>query len=163
MDIIKRYILKEFAESFGFALLVFTLVFTVGNIMHVADLIINKGVNVLQVLKIFFLLIPSLLTFTIPIAVLLGTLLAFGRLAGDSEIQAMLYSGISLYRISVPVIIFVIVLAMFCALVNDRIATEFGFEARRVLKQVGVENPSAMIEPGVFSRFGSYIIFAYAV
>jgi len=102
MDIIKRYILKEFLEAFGLALLVFTLVFTVGNIMQVADLIINKGINFLQVLKIFFLLIPSLLTFTIPMAVLLGTLLAFGRLAGDSEIQAMLYSGISLWRISVP-------------------------------------------------------------
>jgi len=163
MDIIKRYVLREFLSAFVFSLVVFTLVFTVGNIMQVADLIINKGVNLFQVIKVFFLLMPSLLTFTIPMAVLLGTLMAFGRLAGDSEIQAMLYSGISLYRIAVPVIVFVLVLSCVCVLINDRVATEFGFEARKVLKQVGVENPRALVEPGVFTRFGNYIIFAYGV
>jgi lipopolysaccharide export LptBFGC system permease protein LptF len=130
MDTLKKYLLKEFVEAFLLSLLVFTLVFTVGNIMQVADLIINKGVNIIQVIKVFFLLMPSLLTFTIPMAVLLSSLLTFGRLAGDSEIQAMMYSGISLWRIAAPVIIFVLVLGMLCVLINDRIATEFGFEAR---------------------------------
>ncbi len=163
MDVLKRYVVGEFAGAFVFSLFIFTLVFTVGNIMQVADLIINKGVGILDVFRVFFLLMPSLLTFTIPMSVLLGTLLAFGRLAGDSEIQAMLYSGISIYRITVPVIILVLVLSMFCVLVNDRVATEFGFEARRVLKEVGVQNPRALIEPGVFTRFGNYVIFAYGV
>jgi lipopolysaccharide export LptBFGC system permease protein LptF len=130
MDTLKKYLLKEFVEAFLLSLLIFTLVFTVGNIMQVADLIINKGVNIIQVIKVFFLLMPSLLTFTIPMAVLLSSLLTFGRLAGDSEIQAMMYSGISLWRIAAPVIIFVLVLGMLCVLINDRIATEFGFEAR---------------------------------
>jgi len=161
MDVIKRYIVGEFAGAFLFALGIFTLVFTVGNLIPVADFIINKGANIFSVLKLFGLLIPSLLTYTVPSSILLGTLLAFGRLAADSEMQAMLYSGMNLRRLTMPVIILAFAISMFCALVNDRIATEFGFEQRRMVKEIGVRNPRALIEPGVFTRFGGYIIFAY--
>ena len=49
---------------------------------------------------------PSFLTFTIPTSVLLGILLTFGRLSGDSEITAFKASGMSLYQLFVPIFVF---------------------------------------------------------
>ena len=164
MHIIRHYTLKEFVGPFFLSLLVSTMIMTTGHIVQVADLIINKGVNGLYVMQLFLLLMPWLLTFTIPISVLSATLLAFGRLSSDNEVIAMKANGIGLVKIASPIVVTGLIVSLFCVPLNDRILPESGYRARKLIKEIGIKNPLALLEPGVFIKgFKNYIIFIYNI
>ena len=96
------YILKETLPILLISLLTFTLILLMDKILKLIELIIS-GVSFSQILMLLFFISPSFLIFTIPMAFLLGTLLSFGRLSGDSEITAFKASGVSLYQLFFPI------------------------------------------------------------
>ncbi len=100
------YILKEILPIFLIGLMVFTVILLMDKIFKLIELIVTRGVNVSQILMLLLFISPSFLIFTIPMAVLLAILLAFGRLSSDSEITAFKASGMSLYQLFLPVSIF---------------------------------------------------------
>ena len=106
MKIIDRYILKELLPPFGLGILLFTFVLLINRIFKLTDLIINKGVSPFDILRLLSYMMPSLLTLTIPMAVLLAALVAFGRLSTDCEVTALKASGFSLTRLMLPVMAF---------------------------------------------------------
>jgi LPS export ABC transporter permease LptF len=164
MRIINRYILKELGGPFMGALLVSTFILAAGNIMQTADMVMNKGVELLQVIQIFLLFLPYVLIFTIPISVLGAILLGFGRLSGDNEITALRTSGVSIRRLIFPVIVCGFIISLFNVPLNDRILPQSEFAARKLIKSVGIKHPAAMLEPGTFVRgFKNYIIFIHGV
>jgi len=75
-------------------------------ILKLIELIVNRGGSLYNILMLFVFISPSFLIITIPISVLLGTLLTFGRLSSDSEITAFKASGTSLYQLFLPVSVF---------------------------------------------------------
>ncbi len=105
MRIVDRYILREMLSSLGLGLLLFTLVLFAGRLLKLMELIVTRGVPAGTVLTLFLYLLPSFLVITIPMAVLLGTLNAYGRLAADNEVLALRASGWSLYRLIVPALL----------------------------------------------------------
>ncbi len=96
------YILRETLPIFFIALLTFTVILLMDKILRLIELIVS-GVGFSQILMLLFFISPSFLIFTIPMAFLLGTLLSFGRLSGDSEITAFKASGVSLYQLFLPI------------------------------------------------------------
>ena len=100
------YILKEILPIFLIGLMIFTVILLMDKIFKLIELIVTRGVNVSQILMLLLFISPSFLIFTIPMAVLLAILLAFGRLSSDSEITAFKASGMSLYQLFLPVSIF---------------------------------------------------------
>lgn len=164
MKILRNYILKELVGPFLISLAVFTFVMVMGNIVKMADMVINKGVSVISILKIFITLIPYLLSFTLPMAMLTATIMCFGRLASDNEVVAMKASGISLYKIGLPVVIFAFLVSLFQVYLNDTIIAKSHYYMRRVLKDVGLKNPTAYLEPGTFIKeFKGHIVFIHSI
>jgi lipopolysaccharide export system permease protein len=106
---INKYILSELTGPCLLGLLIFTFVLLMDRVLDLIELVINKGVSFKVVLELLVYIMPSFLVLTIPMAVLVATLTAFGRLSTDSEITAMKASGISLYSLFVPVEFFAIV------------------------------------------------------
>ena len=103
------YILKEILPVFLIGLMVFTVILLMDKILKLIELVVARGVSPSQILMLLVFISPSFLIFTIPMAVLLSTLISFGRLSGDSEITAFKASGMSLYQLFFPVSIFSIV------------------------------------------------------
>ena len=101
--LIDRYILKEIAVPFFMILCVLTFVLLMGKILQVMDLMINKGIGFTDIARLMLYMMPSFLMFTIPISLLIAILIGLGRLSGDNEWTVMKMSGISLYRLSLPV------------------------------------------------------------
>jgi lipopolysaccharide export system permease protein len=164
MRILTKYMLKEMGGPFLGALFVLTLILAAGNIIQTADMVMNKGVDIIDVVKVFFLFLPYVLIFTIPISVLAGVLLGFGRLSGDNEVTAIRTSGISLRKVILPVIICGFIVSLANIPLNDRVLPESEFAARKLLKKIGIANPTALLEPGVFIKgFQDYIIFVHKV
>ncbi len=105
MRIVDRYILREMLSSLALGLLLFTLVLFAGRLLKLMELIVTRGVPAGMVLTLFLYLLPSFLVITVPMAVLLGTLSAYGRLAADNEVLALRTAGWSLYRLIVPALL----------------------------------------------------------
>ncbi len=110
--ILNSYIIKEIAFPFFMSLLILTFILLIGKILQLMDLMINKGVDFLSIVKLILYLMPSFLTFTIPISLLISVLMAFGRLSGDSEIVVMKASGVSLYQLVQPVLFVAVTAAL---------------------------------------------------
>jgi lipopolysaccharide export system permease protein len=107
---INRYILREIFVPFALGLAVFTFILLIARILKLVEMIVNRGVPLLQVLKLFSYILPGFLEVTVPMALLLGVLIAFGRLSSDSEIIALKTSGISLYQLLYPVVLFAVII-----------------------------------------------------
>lgn len=100
------YILKEIIPIFFIGLMTLTIILLMDKILKLIELIVARGGSLSDVLMLFLFISPSFLIITIPVAVLLATLLTFGRLSSDSEITAFKASGMSLYQLFFPISIF---------------------------------------------------------
>ena len=88
----------------GLGLLVFTFILLLQPITQLTGILISRGADLPTILRLFANLLPSIFAITIPMAFLLGVLLAFGRMASDSEIVALRASGVSPLQLLRPVI-----------------------------------------------------------
>ena len=104
MRILDRYIVRETLLPFAIALVVFTFVLIIPFILDLAEELIAKGVAWPVILQLMATLLPATLGLTIPMALLLGILIAFGRLSADREIVVLMACGVSPYRLLRPVL-----------------------------------------------------------
>jgi lipopolysaccharide export system permease protein len=157
---ISKYILKELAGPFFLGLLIFTFVLLMEKVLDLIELVINKGVSLKAVLELIVYIMPSFLVLTIPMAVLVATLTAFGRLSTDSEITAMKASGISLYSLFVPVIIFSIVTSFLTFFLYARALPWGNHNFRAVLYELARTKASVGLKEHVFnSTFRGLVIY----
>ena len=103
MRILDRYVIREVLVPFVIGLLVFTFMLIIPFLIDYAESFISKGVPVLVVLRVMATLLPGALALTIPMSLLLGLLVAFGRLSADREFVAMQACGVSRLRLLRPV------------------------------------------------------------
>jgi len=101
-----RYLMRELLPSFLLGMIGFTFILLTGRILQLTELFVNKGIPLASILKILYFLLPSFLVLTIPMATLLSVLLTFSRLSSDNEITALKASGVSLYQMAPPVLMF---------------------------------------------------------
>ena len=101
-----KYILNEIWPTFLAGLLVFVFIVMATKMLSITDLIVARGVSLFQVSKMVAYLLPDIIGFALPAASLIAVVLAFLRLSVDSEIIALKSSGISLYQMLPPVLVF---------------------------------------------------------
>src|SRR5438093_5384310 len=109
LKILDRYLVREVVLPSLIGLLVLTFVLEIPPILREGEQLIAKGVELSTVAHVLLTLLPQALGLTIPMAVLLGLLIAFGRLSGDREFVALQACGISLTRLLRPVALIAIV------------------------------------------------------
>jgi lipopolysaccharide export system permease protein len=105
-QILYRYLILEILPPFGVSLLGFTAIVFLGRMMKVTQMIVVKGVGLIDVLKVCVFLLPYLLVFTLPMAATVGILLAMTRLSVDQEMNAMKTAGLSYSQLLPPVLAF---------------------------------------------------------
>lgn len=158
--IIDRYIFKEAAQFFGVTLLTFISVLLTLRMLKFAALIINKGVETSQILNLFLAIIPPFLEIAIPLSALLGVMLAFSRLSGDSEIIIMRASGIGILRLALPVAIFGLI-ALSTNLVVSIYLRPWGFaRLSEVLFDIARSRTTSGLSPGVFNKLQDLTLYA---
>ena len=148
--ILSLYIIREISSLFLLGIVLFTLVLLMGRLIKLTELVVSRGVPFADVSKMILYLIPSFLTYTIPMAFLLAVLLAFGRLSADNEIIVIKASGISLFQVMPPVLFCALVAALFAFGVSS-IGAPWGNSAFRELSlQVLTKNIAATIREKTF-------------
>lgn len=158
---IDRYLAREVILPATLGLLVFTLVLLMGRLVKLADLVINKGVALGDILALFAALVPSFLTISIPLAFLLGIMIGLGRMSADSETVALKAVGISLANLARPIMI----LALLCSLLTAVAGfwlEPWGYRAFKAkLFDITSKKASIGIQPRVFmSQFNNLTFYA---
>lgn len=160
MSILHRYILREAIVPFLLGLGVFTLILFVARILKLAELVVSRGVPLEEVLRLFAFILPAFLEVTIPMAVLLGVLIAFGRLSSDSELIALTASGVSLRRLMLPVLMFALAAWVLALLVSLHGRPWGNKRLRETLYEVAKTRATAGIREKVFSdEFEGLVIY----
>ncbi|MBI1977490.1 MAG: LptF/LptG family permease [Candidatus Omnitrophica bacterium] len=160
MNLLRTYCLKELLSPFLTSLFLVTFIFMVGNLFDLADLLVNKGVSLFDLLKLIVLMIPSLLGFILPTAALTSVLLVFGSFAQNNEITAMKASGIHLVRIFLPVVGVAFLLSFFSLFLIDQVQPRSEYESRQLVRQLVVKHPAAYLEAGRFIKdFQGYTLW----
>lgn len=110
---IYAYVFKEILEILLLSLIVLTFIMVIGRIGQITDLIINKGVEIKDIVLLIVYSSPPYLTFTLPMSFLLSTIVVLGRLSTENEILAIKAHGINLNRLYIPVAILGITISLF--------------------------------------------------
>jgi lipopolysaccharide export system permease protein len=159
MRILNRYILKEHIGPFLFGFSVVTFVLVMDFIIDIMDLIIDKGLSAWTILEIFGLNLAWMLALSVPMAVLVATLMAYGRLSADNEISAIKSSGTSLYTIVAPALAASIVLAVLLILFSNFVLPEFNLRARNLMSDISKKRPTLTFKAGIFmDEFPGYTV-----
>ena len=160
MRILDRYIVREVFRHALLGLAVFTFVFFVPQLVRLMELLVRHSGSGGQILKVFLCVFPGVLTFTVPMAVLVGVLLGLGRMSADSEIIALTALGIGRRRILVPVG----VLALAGLLITAMMTLWLGPISLRTLHTVEADliasQISFQVQPRVFDeRFPKIVLY----
>lgn len=149
MRILNRYIVLDYLILFLTGLGLITFVMTIGAMVKAVDLM-ARGISPMLIVKFFFLNVPYILSFSMPISTLFAALLLFGRLSMDNEISAMKACGLSLWRSVAPLIVLSIFLSAVCIYINCEVAPNAKHANKELLRSAGVEEPISLLEEGRF-------------
>ena len=106
LSIMDRYVVTEMIVPFAFGVTVFTaLIMAIGSLFELVRYMVENGMPLSTAAQIFILRMPGLVVLTFPMATLLATLQAFGRLSGDFEIIALRACGVSVVRLIAPILL----------------------------------------------------------
>jgi lipopolysaccharide export system permease protein len=131
--IIDRYIVGECWLPFSSGCGIVTGVWLgADQVRDVFKLLAGTNVDFSIALSIILLNIPKILLITIPVGVLWATFLVFNRLSSDSEIIAMRAAGISLIRITVPAILFGLIMTAISFFISEVVVTWTEPTAKRI-------------------------------
>jgi lipopolysaccharide export system permease protein len=106
MKIIHKYIIQELLKIFVLTSLFLTLILFVDKTLFLTEMIINRGVTLIEVIQMMTYIAPAFLGFTIPISVLISVVVVFNQFSADNEIVVMKASGWSFTYLLRPVMVF---------------------------------------------------------
>ncbi len=110
--ILDEYVLREFALTFVMVLVTFVMLMLIFTFFELLSDIIKNKTPLVTVGEYLINLTPSMIYLITPLSVLIGVLVVFGIMNRNSEITAMKATGVSLYRITVPVVAIAAVLSV---------------------------------------------------
>ena len=155
------YVVKEHLLPILFAFAVIMLLLVLDTMLQAADMILGRGVSVRVAAELFFLHTAWQIALAVPMSILVGSLMAFGRLSGDNEIAAMRALGVGFHQLLWPALALAVVVALALVWFNDRVLPDFNHAARLLMMDIHRKRPTVSLEgrTGVFIQdFSNYHI-----
>ena len=153
------YIVRQHIGPFLFGIVVITFVLIMDLIVDYLDLFLGRGVALPTVLEVFFLSLGWMLALSIPMAVLVATLMAYGRLSQDHEITAMRAGGVSFVQILAPIFLVSALLAGGLLAYNDQVLPRANHRLANLLIDIHRKKPAIAIREGRFVNVQGYSIY----
>ena len=160
MQIFDRYVVREVVLPFALSLLLLTFLLIIPPVLKDAYPLIAKGVDALVVAKVLVMLLPQALAISIPMAVLLGLLIAFGRLSADREFVAMQSCGVSIYRLLRPLAVVAFAAMAGTAYVMIEARPDANQAFREIVFKEVASRVESKIQPRVlFDQFPGHVLY----
>src|SRR5262249_39741045 len=159
MRILDRYIVREIFRHALLGLVVFTFVFFVPQLVRLMELLVRHAGAPSQVLFLLLCTLPRVLTFTIPMAVLVGVLLGLGRMSADSELIALTALGIGRRRILLPVGVLALTGLLLMLAMTLWAGPRAERQFRRIEASLAASQASFQVPPRVFDERFPKLVF----
>ncbi len=127
---------SELAGPFAFGLSAFALIFAATQLLAISRLVAAEHAPVSAAIEYFLWQLPQIIVTVVPMAMLLGTLLALQRLSGESEITAMKAGGIGLIRAVAPLFVTSVIVSVAALAAQEQIVPYANDRATYVRDQV---------------------------
>jgi lipopolysaccharide export system permease protein len=150
--LLNRYLLRQLAAPFLFALAAQTSLMLLSQVAKKFGALVGKGLPWTVIAEVFALSLPFIVAMTLPMAVLLAVLYTFSHLAADNEITAMRASGISVYQVLKPVLIWGVCMAAFNFAFVDQVLPRSNARLRALLIDIGRKKPTFELREQVINE-----------
>lgn len=152
MRLITRYILREHIGPLFFAVTTLTSLLLLNYVAKRFDELVGKGLPWNVIGEFFLLSVPFTLAMTLPMAVLIATLYAFSRLASDSEITALLSTGVGARQLMAPVVGAGLVLSLGMVAFNDQLLPRANHRLSSLLASIAQKKPTLALKPQILNE-----------
>ncbi len=150
MKTLHRYVLTQQVPPFFFGIFIIIFILILDFLYKNLEMLIGKGVPVAASAELLLLSLGWMIVMAVPMAVLIGTLISFTRLASDNEITAMRTSGLSLTAISRPLLIAAVLLSFGMIPVHNYVVPETNHRLANLLVSIHKKKPALQLRDGVF-------------
>jgi lipopolysaccharide export system permease protein len=150
--LLNRYLLRQLAAPFFFALAAQTSLMLLSQVAKKFGALVGKGLPWTVIGEVFLLSLPFIIAMTLPMAVLLAVLYTFSHLAADNEITAMRASGISVYQVLTPVLIWGACMSAFNFAFVDQVLPRSNARLRSLLIDIGRKKPTFELREQVINE-----------
>ena len=158
--LISKYLLRTIIPYFAFSWLLLSVILFVQQASRYSDIFFSVNIPTNLIWQLTIALIPNVVAFTCPMAMLVGTIIGLAKMQGDSELVAIRASGVGNVQIAVPIILLGILLSVFAIFVNLKGVPVAALLVRNVALQTAIKKLESPLEPGVFNtEVAGYTIY----
>ncbi|MFH1416250.1 MAG: LptF/LptG family permease [Elusimicrobiota bacterium] len=163
MKIFTGYILKQFFSHTALSLMLFVFILLMDKIFQIINLLINKGLDIGSALMLVIYSLPTILVLSMPMGILSGAILSFGKMASDGEITVIRTSGSTLKPIVIPVLAATIALAALMIPFNYIVAPNSQFKFREKFLSIAMKDPALRLEESTLIEISPYTLLCLSV
>ena len=157
---ISKYLIGAILPYFIFAWLLLSVILFVQQASRFSDIFFSVNIPTNLVWQLTLALIPNVIAFTCPMAVLVGVIIGLTKMQGDSELVAIRAAGVGNFQITAPVVVLGILLSVFAFFINLKGVPFAAGIVRQVALQTAIYKLESPIEPGIFNtEVAGYTIY----
>ena len=150
MNTLNKYLFKQSLIPFLLSVAVITTVLFLQFLIRAVDRFLGKGLDALTIFEYLYLNLAWIIALSVPMSLLISSVMTFGRMAQQNEITALKSAGVNLYNIIKPAILFGSLVGIGLCLFNNFILPEMNYNARLLARDIYKKKPELSIEPGYF-------------
>lgn len=148
---ISIYILRAIFPYFIFAWLLLSVILFVQQAGRFSDIFFSVNIPSTLIWQLTFALVPNVIAFTCPMAILVGVIIGLTKMQTDSELVALRSAGIGNFQIALPILFLGAALSIFTFLVNVFGVPLAATVVRQTALQTALYKLESPLEPGVFN------------
>jgi lipopolysaccharide export system permease protein len=137
-----RYVMRRFLSALAIALAALTVIFVLVHIMDHVDVYLDHEAPWPTVGRYYLLQMPYNTLLTMPMAILIATIISIGELGRYGELTAMKSSGQSLYRITLPLVVFGLALTLGVLFLGETIVPRLNERGNDVYEEEILDQPA---------------------
>ncbi len=150
MNTLNKYLFKQSLIPFLLSVAVITTVLFLQFLIRAVDRFLGKGLDVFTIFEYLYLNLAWIIALSVPMSLLISSVMTFGRMAQQNEITALKSAGVNLYNIIKPAILFGSLVGIGLCVFNNFILPEMNYNARLLARDIYKKKPELSIEPGYF-------------
>ena len=150
MKTLNKYLFNQSLIPFVLSVGVITTVLFLQFLIRAVDRFLGNGLDALTIFEYLYLNLAWIIALSVPMSLLISSVMTFGRMAQQNEITALKSAGVSLYNIIKPALWFGTFVAVGLCIFNNFILPEMNYNARLLARDIYKKKPELSIEPGYF-------------
>lgn len=152
--------IKEVSMVSLIGFFIFTFFLIMNSLFVMSDLVIEYGVSIVRVVQLLFLLLPSTVAVTVPMAFLVGVLLTYSRIVQDNEYHGMQASGISVKSIVYPAIYLALAVTLVMVLFNNYVLPAANLTYKKIYFDILKKRSGIIVQKHIFiNEFDDYVFY----